>query len=397
MDFSIPDDLLQLRQRVRRFIDDAVIPVERLDHDEHGFPVEQLADLHRQAKAAGLFAPQLPREYGGLGVETLGMCLLFEEAGRSPVGPLALHCAAPDEGNMHQLLRAATPAQRERYLAPLARAETRSCFAMTEPAPGAGADPTMLRTRAERRGNRWVLNGHKWFTSGARGAAFAIVAAVTDPSVPAKNGVTLFLVDARTPGFTILRDVPTMTGAGQGGHCEVLFRECEVGDEHVLGGVGQGFKLMQVRLGPARLTHCMRWLGAAARAQEIAARYAVEREGFGKHLAEHQAVQWMLADSAVEMHASRMMVLHAAWKLDRGDEARQETSMCKLFVAEAVGRVIDRAIQICGARGVSRDLILERFYRDVRAFRIYDGPSEVHRMVVARQVLNDARKAPPGE
>src|SRR5262245_45965935 len=200
MDFSIPDDLLQLRRRVRRFIDDVVIPVERLDHDEHGFPAERLVELHRQAKAAGLFAPQLPREYGGLGVETLGMCLLFEEAGRSPVGPLALHCAAPDEGNMHLLLRAATPAQLERYLAPLARAETRSCFAMTEPAPGAGADPTMLRTRAERRGGRWVINGHKWFTTGARGAAFAIVAAVTDPSVPAKNGVTLFLVDAGTPG-----------------------------------------------------------------------------------------------------------------------------------------------------------------------------------------------------
>jgi acyl-CoA dehydrogenase len=392
MDFSIPDHLNQLRQRVRQFVDEVVIPLERLDDDERGFPVEQLAELHRQAKAAGIFAPQLPQEYGGLGVETLGMCLLFEEAGRSPVGPLALHCSAPDEGNMHLLLRAATPAQRDRYLAPLARAETRSCFAMTEPPPGAGADPTMLRTRAGRSGDRWVINGHKWFTSGARGAAFAIVAAVNDPNVPAKNGVTLFLVDAGTPGFTIVRDVPTMTGAGQGGHCEVLFQDCEVGDEQILGGLGQGFKLMQVRLGPARLTHCMRFLGAAARSQEIAARYAVERQGFGKHLADHQAVQWMLADSAIDMHASRMMVLNAAWKLERGDEARQETSMCKIFVAEAVGRVIDRAIQVCGGRGVSRDLILERFYRDARAFRIYDGPSEVHRMVVARQILNDARK-----
>jgi acyl-CoA dehydrogenase len=393
MDFAIPDDLRQLQQRVRRFIDDVVIPQERLEDDETGFPVERLSELHRQAKAAGVWAPQLPRDYGGLGVETLGMCLLFEEAGRSPLGPLAMHCAAPDEGNMHLLLRAATPAQRERYLAPLARGETRSCFAMTEPAPGAGADPTMLRTRAERRGERWVINGHKWFTSGARGAAFAIVAAVTDPTVPAKNGVTLFLVDATTPGFEIVRDVPTMTGAGQGGHCEVLFRDCVVSDDRILGGIGQGFKLMQVRLGPARLTHCMRWLGAAARSQQIAAKYAVEREAFGKHLADHQAVQWMLADSAIDMHASRLMVLDAAWKLEHGDEARQETSMCKIFVAEAVGRVIDRAIQICGARGVSRDLILERFYRDVRAFRIYDGPSEVHRMVVARQILNDARKS----
>jgi acyl-CoA dehydrogenase len=308
------------------------------------------------------------------------------------LGPLALHCAAPDEGNMHLLLRAATPAQRERYLMPLARGETRSCFAMTEPAPGAGADPTMLRTRAERRGSRWIINGHKWFTSGARGAAFAIVAAVTDATVPAKQGVTLFLVDAGTPGFEIVRDVRTMTGSGQGGHCEIRFRDCDVADDQVLGGVGQGFKLMQVRLGPARLTHCMRWLGAAARSQEIAASYAIEREAFGKSLADHQAVQWMLADSALDMHASRLMVLNAAWKLEQGEEARQETSMCKIFVAEAVGRVIDRAIQICGARGVSRDLILERFYRDVRAFRIYDGPSEVHRMVVARQILHEARK-----
>lgn len=391
MDFAIPDDLRQLQQRVRRFIDEVVIPQERLEDDATGFPVERLAELHRQAKAANIFAPQLPRDYGGQGIETLGMCLVFEEAGRSPLGPLALHCAAPDEGNMHLLLRAATPAQQEHYLGPLARGETRSCFAMTEPAPGAGADPTMLRTRAEQRGECWVINGRKWFTSGARGAAFAIVAAVTDPNVPAKNGVTLFLVDAGTPGFEIVRDVPTMTGAGQGGHCEVLFRECEVAGEQILGGLGQGFKLMQVRLGPARLTHCMRWLGAACRSQDIAARYAVEREAFGKHLVEHQAVQWMLADSAIDIHASRLMVLNAGWKLAQGDEARQDTSMCKIFVAEAVGRVIDRAIQICGARGVSRDLILERFYRDVRAFRIYDGPSEVHRMVVARQILNETR------
>jgi acyl-CoA dehydrogenase len=212
---------------------------------------------------------------------------------------------------------------------------------------------------------------------------------VTDPSVLAKHGVTLFLVDAETQGYEVVRTIPTMTSGGLGGHCEVKLTDCVVSEQQVLGGVGAGFKLMQVRLGPARLTHCMRWLGAAARAVEIATDYALKRQAFGKALAEHQAVQWLLADSAIEIHASRLMVLQAAWKLEQGDEARQETSMCKVFVAEAVGRVFDRAIQVCGALGVSRDLILERYYRDARAFRIYDGPSEVHRMVVARQLLKE--------
>jgi acyl-CoA dehydrogenase len=240
-----------------------------------------------------------------------------------------------------------------------------------------------------------VINGRKWFISGAKGAAFAIVAAVSDPAAPPRQGVTLFLVDAGTPGFEVVRPIPTMGGGGPGGHCEVSFTDCMVSEEQVLGRPGEGFRLMQVRLGPARLTHCMRWLGAADRAVEIAVAYARERQAFGKALAEHEAVQWMLADSAVEMHAARLMVLEAAWRLDRGDEARRETSMCKVFVAEAVGRVIDRCIQVCGARGYSRDLPLERLYRDVRAFRIYDGPSEVHRMVIARHVLKAAEGGAP--
>jgi acyl-CoA dehydrogenase len=396
MDFTIPRELADLRDRVREFIHRDVVPLEKLETEEDGLPAGPLAEVRAKAKQAGLWGPQLPREYGGLGLETLGMCVVFQEAGHSPLGPLALHCAAPDEGNMHLLLRAATPAQKEKYLEPLARGQVRSCFAMTEPAPGAGSDPTMIRTRADRRGDRWVINGHKWFTTGARGAAFAIVAAVTDPGVPAKNGVTLFLVDAGTPGYEVVRAIPTMTSGGPGGHCEVRLNDCAVADSQVLGGLGNGFRLMQVRLGPARLTHCMRWLGAARRAVAIATDYALRRQAFGKLLGEHQAVQWMLADSAIEIHASHLMVLEAAWKLEQGHEARQETSMCKVFVAEAVGRVIDRAVQVCGALGVSRDLILERFYRDVRAFRIYDGASEVHRMVIARQVLKDGQRSGGG-
>ncbi|MCI0461339.1 MAG: acyl-CoA dehydrogenase family protein [Gemmataceae bacterium] len=395
MDFTLPPELLDLRRRVRTFIEQEVIPLEPLDSEETGLPSHFLAELRRKAREAAVWAPQLPPEYGGLGLDTVGICAVFEEAGRSLLGPLALNCSAPDEGNMHLLHRAATPEQKRKYLEPLTRAEARSCFAMTEPAPGAGSDPTMLQARAERLGDGWVINGRKWFTTGALGAAFAIVAAVTDPDAPAKQRMTLFLVDAGTPGFEVVRAIPTLTAPGPGGHCELRFTDCIVPESQVLGGIGSGFQLMQARLGPARLTHCMRWLGAAARAVEIATRYALGREAFGKRLSEHQAVQWMLADSAVEMHASRLMVLQAAWKLDRGDEARQETSMCKVFVAEAVGRIVDRAIQVCGALGISRDLVLERFYREVRAFRIYDGPSEVHRMVIARQVLRSEGRSEP--
>lgn len=390
MNFLLPAEWQQLRLKVRKFLDTEVIPLETKE-SAAGLPPELFAHMRAKAKSAGLWTPHLPPELGGLGLSLLAMCLVFEEAGRSPLGPLALNCAAPDEGNMHLLHRAATPEQQRKYLHPLAAGAIRSCFAMTEPAPGAGSDPTMLQTRAEKHGEQWVINGRKWFTTGANGAAFAIVAAVTNPGVPARQGTTLFLVEAGTPGFHLVRDVPTMTTDWPGGHGEILFENCAVPESHVLGGVGQGFKLMQVRLGPARLTHCMRWLGAAQRSQEIALQYARERQAFGKHLVEHQAVEWMLADSAMDLHASRLMTLEAAWKLENGSQARQEVSMCKVFVAEAVGRVIDRAIQICGAKGVSSDLILERFYRDARAFRIYDGPSEVHRMVIARGLVQGGR------
>jgi acyl-CoA dehydrogenase len=393
MDFALSPTLQALQQRIRDFVRTEVVPLEAQEVEEEGLPAELLSAIRLKARAASVWAPQLPIEYGGLGLDTSGLCVLFEEAGYSPIGPLAIHCAAPDEGNMHLLLRAASPAQRDRYLVPLMRGDSRSCFALTEPHPGAGSDPTMIRTRAERRGDHWVIDGHKWFTSGAMGAAFAIVAAVTDPAVSPRQGVSLFLVDAGTPGFEIVRAIPTMSSGGPGGHCEITFRGCAVSDAQILGKLGEGFKLMQQRLGPARLTHCMRWLGAAQRAMDIAIEYARKRQAFGKHLAEHQSIQWFLADSAIEMHASRLMVFQAAWKLDHGEEARQETSMCKVFVAETVGRVIDRCVQIAGALGIARDCLLERLYRDVRAFRIYDGPSEVHRMVVARHVLGEGKRS----
>jgi acyl-CoA dehydrogenase len=386
MDFSLPPRALELRDRVEAFVREHVIPLEPRAAEAE-LPAEELATLRARAKALGLWAPQLPRELGGAGLDLAGACAVFEAAGRSLLGPLALGCAAPDEGNAHLLLRAADAEQREKYLRPLAAGEVRSAFAMTEPAPGAGSDPRMMRTRAVEDGGDWVIDGHKWFATGADGAAFIIVAAVTRPEAPAKERATLFIVDAGTPGLEIARRIPVLGGGTPGGHCELLLGACRVPARQVLGGEGRGFALMQERLGPARLTHCMRWLGAAGRALEIACARARERQAFGKALAEHQAVQWMLADSAIDLHAARLMTWQAAWKVARGEEARTETSMCKVFVAEAVGRVIDRAVQVCGALGLSHETPLAHLYQEARAFRIYDGPSEVHRMVIAREML----------
>lgn len=388
--FTLTPQLQDLRQRVRDFVQNVVIPREHLESDTDGLPEEHLKELHQEAKQANLWAPHLPKEWGGLELSTSELCHVFQQAGRSPVGPLALHCSAPDEGNMHLLLVAGTEDQKQKYLTPLARAECRSCFAMTEPAPGAGSDASMLLTRAIKQRDRWVLNGHKWFTTGAKGSSFAIVAAVTDPDVPARNGVSLFLVETDTPGFEIVRNVPVMGTEGQGGHCEIKLTDCVVAESQMLGALNEGFRLLQARLGPARLTHCMRWLGAAQRGLEIAMEYAKERTAFGQALNAHQGIQWMLADSWTELKASHLMVLEAAWQIQQGEKARLETSACKVFVAETVGRVLDRAMQICGAKGYSRDLILERLVRDARAFRIYDGPSEVHRMVITRELLKSS-------
>lgn len=389
MDFSIPPELDDLATRVRRFVDDEVIPLES-EIDVEAGDIAAIADLRAKAKAEGLWAPHLPQEYGGQDTGLMGMCLVFEQAGRSLLGPLALNCAAPDEGTMHLLLMAARPPQLEQYLTPLANGDIRSCFAMTEPAPGGGSDPTMLRTRAERKGDGWIINGDKWFITGADGAAFSVVCAVTDPDAPAHSKASLFIVDTDNPGFKVVKRTPIMGSGGAGGHCEVALEDCEVADDAMLGGEGEGFKLMQVRLGPARLTHCMRWIGVAQRALDIAANRAIEREAFGSALAGHQSIQWMLADSEMDLYASRMMTLHAAWRISEGDQARQETSACKVFVAEAINRVIDRSVQILGALGVTQYTPVELFFRDARAFRIYDGPSEVHRMVVARRILRRA-------
>lgn len=380
IDFEVDAQVQALRDRVREFIDREVIPLEgEVIRDPGRLPSVREA-LQNKAKAAGLFLPHLPPELGGLGLDWRATAVVLEEAGRSLLGPQALNAAAPDEGNMHLLWHVATEEQKKAFLFPLARGEIRSAFAMTEPM-GAGADPTLLRTTAERRNGKWVLNGVKWFATGAQGAAFFIVLA------RAPEGPTMFLVRSDNPGLQLKRTVPTMDHMMPGGHGELVLKDCEVDDASILGEVGKGYEYAQLRLDPARLTHCMRWLGVAVRAVEIATKYAKKRQSFGKTLAEHQGVQWMMADSHIEIHAARLMVWHAAWKLDRGERVRHETSMAKVFVAEMVNRVIDRALQLTGGLGVSEDIPLSVFFREARPFRIYDGPSEVHRTSIGRRAF----------
>ena len=388
MDFSIPEPVQNLAHRVRQFVDDEVIPVEQdLIQNQKDLTIEQLQVLRQKAKAEGLWCPTMPKDLGGLGLNLQEIVPVFEEAGRSMLGPLAIHCAAPDEGNMHLLHTFANEEQTEQYLKPLVAGEIFSAFSMTEPAPGAGSDPTMIQTTGVKDGDEWVINGHKWFTSNGEVASFLIIMAYTDPDKHPYQGCTLFLAPIDAEGIEIVRDVPTMGGKDFGGHVEIRYNNLRVPDSAILGEEGQGFALAQSRLGPARLTHCMRWTGIAQRALEIATQYATTREAFGSNLAGHQSVQWMLADSEMELHAGRLMIHHAAWKLAQGEQARLETSMAKVHVSETVNRVLDRTVQICGGRGISRDIPISTWYEKARAFRIYDGASEVHRMVTARRLV----------
>jgi acyl-CoA dehydrogenase len=349
MDFMIAPEILSLAQRVRDFMDTEVIPREPIATHTDGWPPDVWQEVPELAKEAGSWAPQLPQELGDLGLGLFACVPVFEAAGRSLLGPGALNCAAPDEGNMQLLHLAASDEQREQYLRPLADGAIRSAFAMTESAPGTGSDPTMLQSSAERKGDEWVINGHKWYITGADGAAFLIVMARTNANVPPSEGCTLFLVDADTPGLEIVRRISGLGVETPGGHCEVRLQDCAVPDSAILGVEGKGFALTQRRLGPARLTHCMHWIGVAQRSLEIAARRALEHEAFGAKLAQHQAVQWMLADSEIELHGARLMVQQAAWLIEQGNPARRETSIAKVFVSETVDRVIDRAIQVCGS------------------------------------------------
>jgi acyl-CoA dehydrogenase len=388
IDLTVEPALRDLRRRTAEFVRDTVVPAELAMLAGPGSPDDELrARLQRAARAAELFAPTVGAPLGGLGLDLRGQSIVLEEAGYSLLGPLAMNCAAPDEGNMHLLATVATRSQRERHLVPLAAGEIRSCFAMTEPPPGAGSDPGQIATMARRVDGGWLIEGRKWFVTGADGAAFAIVIARTG-GVGALEA-TMFLVPADAAGFQLKRHVPSLDSGFIGGHCEIEFAGVRVDDDAVLGEVGKGFAYAQVRLGAARLTHCMRWLGLARRAHDLSLDYVGARTAFGSRVGELGLAQQLIADNEIDLAASRALVREAAWVLDSGGSGRHETSIVKTFVAEAVGRVVDRSVQLCGATGVSGDLPLGAYLREVRAFRIYDGPSETHRWSIAKRALRN--------
>jgi alkylation response protein AidB-like acyl-CoA dehydrogenase len=387
-DFSVAPRTAQWRDSIRAFVDDVVIPVEQ-EAFAGGVDDALRARLQKAARDAGIFAPQAPTGLGGGGFAFDDVAVLLEEAGTSLLGPLALNCAAPDEGNIHLLDKVASDEQRERYLAPLATGDIRSCFAMTEPPPGAGSDPSALRTRARRVDGGWRVDGVKHLITGAEGAGFAILMAAgggTDG-----QGSTMFLVDAGTPGWTVGAHARTIDATMVGGHCRVDIEDLFVPDAQVLGEPGEGFRYAQVRLAPARLTHCMRWLGAARRAHEIATGRAVGRELFGSALADLGMAQQLIADNEIDLHAARALLWQASWEIARGGKGTESSSRAKVFVSEAAGRIVDRSVQLCGGLGTSDDLVVGRIYADIRAFRIYDGSSETHRMSIAKRAARRAR------
>jgi acyl-CoA dehydrogenase len=392
VDFSLPPQLAELRTRVRSFVDEHVIPneVQILEEDKTK-KRGTLNALRDRARKDGLFVPHLPKEYGGLGLGIMGMCALFREMGRSPLGAACFNCDAPDQGNMDLLLRSASPAIREKWLAPLTRAEITSGFSMTEPAPGAGADPTNLKTRATKVDGGWVIDGHKWYTTGGGDASFLIVMART--SDEGKDAATMFAVDRHAEGVEHVRDVPVMSPPILvHREAELRFKGVRVSDDAVLGSVGDGFRLAQARLVPARLTHCMRWLGLADRALHMCRQYVLTRESFGKTLAHHQLIQKKIANAVHGIHAGNLMTLHCASMLEQGrdKEARPYSSMAKNHVANVLCDVLDDAIQMHGALGYSEDMPFSMWYRFARAARIADGPDEVHDVVVARDFLRGA-------
>jgi acyl-CoA dehydrogenase len=383
MDFTLTPRLLDLQQRTRRFIAHEVIPLEGdVRQTPHG-PSEALrAELVERARRAGLLTPHASTDLGGLGLSHIEKAVVFEEAGYSPLGPVAMNIHAPDEGNIHLMEVVATPAQKARWLHPLVNGHKRSCFAMTEPAPGAGADPSMLQTTASGDGDDYLINGSKWLITGASGAAFAIIMAKMDDGT-----ATMFLADMNQPGVHLDRLMDTLDSCFTGGHGVLHFENLRVPASDVLGEIGKGFRYAQVRLAPARLTHCMRWLGQARRAHDIAVAYARKRQAFGKSLGEHEGVGFMIADNALDLHSARLSIWHTAWTMDQGAKGNLESSMSKVFVSEAAWRIVDRCVQILGGQGVTAETIVMRIFRDMRGFRIYDGPSEVHRWSIAKKVL----------
>jgi acyl-CoA dehydrogenase len=392
MDFTLAPEIEDLRLRTRAFIEKEVLPLESdpVNFSEHeNIPEERLKPVRAKARAAGLWAPQSPKEYGGMDLPMVAWAAIYEEAARSLFGPLALNCMAPDDGNMNILKLVGTRAQKDKWLKPIVDGAVRSSFIMTEPAPGGGSDPSMIRTKAEKKGDTYVVTGRKWFITGADGAAhFILVARTSDDK---RKGLTAFLFHKDQPGWRIVRRIPIMGPEEHGGHCELEFDGLEIPAENVLMGEGDGLKLCQIRLGPARLTHCMRWLGQAKRCVEIAQDYVSRREGFGVKLGDRESVQIKLGEVAHRIQIGRLLTMHAAWMLDQGGRARKEVSMAKVHVADTLHQAADVAIQLNGARGFSKDTVAEWIYRAARSARLVDGATEVHMMVLAKFMREDGR------
>ena len=387
MDFDLTAKQLELQERTRAFILEKIMPYEadpRLG--VHGPEASLRQELVELARAAGLLTPHASLEMGGLGLTHLEKAVVFEEAGYSRLGPTALNIHAPDEGNIHLMEVVASDAQKQRWLKPQVQGHTRSCFAMTEP-DGAGADPSMLTTTAVRDGDDYVINGNKWFITGAHGAAYVIIMAKLED-----GSATMFLSDMDAPGIELVRQMDAMDTCFTGGHAVLRFNNLRVPASQVLGELGKGFRYAQVRLAPARLTHCMRWLGQARRAHDIATDYARTRQAFGKPLGKHEGVGFMLADNDMDLQTARLHIWHTAAVLDRGETGNFESSRAKVVCSEAQWRVVDRCVQILGGQGVTGETELMRIFMDLRSFRIYDGPSEVHRWSMARKILD--HKAP---
>ncbi len=386
MDFTLSPEVQDFRQRIRAFVEDHVLPVESEpgSYDEgENITEDLLQTLRAKARDEELWALSMPKDRGGQGLGTVGMAACYEEMARSIFGPVIFNAAAPDDGNMVVLNKVGTEAQKDRWLQPIIDGRVRSSIAMTEPHPGAGSDPAgMMQTTATRDGDNWIIKGHKWFITGAEAAQHFILLART--SKDARKGLTAFMFDRDQAGWEIIRRIPVMGPEEHGGHCELKFYDLEIPDENRLLEVGAGLKVVQIRLGTARLTHCMRWLGMAKRALEIAGDYVTEREAFGQKLIERESIQMKLGQAAMAIHTGRLLVMNAAWKLDQGDFARKEVSIAKVAVADTLHLAVDSAIQLCGAKGYSKDTILEWMYRYARQARLVDGASEVHEMVLAR-------------
>jgi len=388
IDFSFPEEVQLVVARVRQFCDEVVRPAEEkieASGESREVLIEQIIQMRKQAQEWGLWLPHMPEEYGGMGLGHVAMAAVSSEAAKTGFGPFALNAQAPDEGNMHTLHHWATPEQKKKYLKPLCNGHIRSCFAMTEPEV-AGSDPTLIQTKARLEGDHWVIDGHKWFISGARGAKFAILIARTedDPEVP-QAANSAFLVDIPSEGWEVVRDVETMSGGHN--HCEIRIKGLRVPKENILGGRGQGHLLGQYRLGPARLAHCMRWIGQAEKALNMTIDRALHRYAHGSLLAEKQGIQWMIADGTMELYQCKLMVLHAAYRIDSGLDFKSEVSMAKHFVANALNRIIDRAIQVHGALGYSLDTPLAKMATQARWARFADGADEVHQWRIAQRAI----------